>query len=187
MTIELYCVVTSITVISIICVTRKYHILMLSYVRTQCNLTYLDPACKKSFLHYKPFVKGITTHHWISFTNVIDPSFSVFFFVRFFRLMIKKNYRSSTSLALCKGNPPDLWFSSQRFSTVEKSQGSNVIIRLAWETVCHFKRNDPREQGSCGQHRAHLGPGGPRWAPRWPHESCYQGTHGNAFFVSVPL
>ena len=29
--------------------------------------------------------------------------------------------------------------------------------------------------GSCGQHGAHLGPGGPRWAQRWPHESCYQG------------
>ena len=26
-----------------------------------------------------------------------------------------------------------------------------------------------------GQHGAHLGPVGPRWAPCWPHESCYQG------------
>ena len=30
-------------------------------------------------------------------------------------------------------------------------------------------------QGSCGQHGAHLGPGGPRWAPCWPHELCYLG------------
>ena len=29
-------------------------------------------------------------------------------------------------------------------------------------------------QDSCGQHGAHLGPPGPRWAPRWPHEFCYQ-------------
>ena len=26
-----------------------------------------------------------------------------------------------------------------------------------------------------GQHEAHLGPTGPRWAPYWPHESCYLG------------
>ena len=25
---------------------------------------------------------------------------------------------------------------------------------------------------------AHLGPVGPRWAPYWPHEPCYQGTYG---------
>ena len=25
-----------------------------------------------------------------------------------------------------------------------------------------------------GQHGAHLGPVSPRWAPRWPHEPCYQ-------------
>ena len=29
-----------------------------------------------------------------------------------------------------------------------------------------------------GQHGAHLGPLGPRWDPRWPHEPCYLGcTH----------
>ena len=33
----------------------------------------------------------------------------------------------------------------------------------------------PREQGSWGHHGAHLGPAGPRWAPCWPHEPCYQG------------
>ena len=30
-------------------------------------------------------------------------------------------------------------------------------------------------QGSWGQHGAHLGPTGPRWAPCWPHELCYLG------------
>ena len=29
-----------------------------------------------------------------------------------------------------------------------------------------------------GQHGAHLGPTGPRWAPCWPHEPCYQGITG---------
>ena len=28
---------------------------------------------------------------------------------------------------------------------------------------------------SWGQHGVHLGPTGPRWAPRWPHELCYLG------------
>ena len=35
--------------------------------------------------------------------------------------------------------------------------------------------NKPRQQGSWGQHRAHLGPTGPRWALCWPHELCYLG------------
>ena len=34
----------------------------------------------------------------------------------------------------------------------------------------------PREQSSWCQHGAHLGPVGPRWAPRWPHEPCSQGV-----------
>ena len=33
----------------------------------------------------------------------------------------------------------------------------------------------PRKQSSWGQHGAHLGPVGPRWAPCWPHEPCSQG------------
>ena len=33
----------------------------------------------------------------------------------------------------------------------------------------------PWYQGSWGQHCAHLGLTGPRWAPCWPHESCYIG------------
>ena len=36
--------------------------------------------------------------------------------------------------------------------------------------TCH-----PRQQGSWGQHGTHLGPFGPRGAPCWPHEPCYQG------------
>ena len=28
------------------------------------------------------------------------------------------------------------------------------------------------------QHGAHLDPAGPRWAPYWPHEPCYQGCNG---------
>ena len=35
----------------------------------------------------------------------------------------------------------------------------------------------PRLQSSWGQHGAHLGPVGPRWAPCWPLEPCYQGLY----------
>ena len=34
----------------------------------------------------------------------------------------------------------------------------------------------PRQQSSWGQHGAHLGPVGPRWAPCWSHEPCKQGS-----------
>ena len=37
----------------------------------------------------------------------------------------------------------------------------------------------PRQQSSWGQHGCHLGPVGPRWAPCWPHEPCYQGSLPN--------
>ena len=33
----------------------------------------------------------------------------------------------------------------------------------------------PWQQGLWGQHGAHLGPTGPRWAPGGPHEPCYLG------------
>ena len=37
-----------------------------------------------------------------------------------------------------------------------------------------FARQYPIKQSSWGQHGAHLGPVGPRWAPCWPHEPCYR-------------
>ena len=38
-----------------------------------------------------------------------------------------------------------------------------------------------------GQHGAHLGPTGPRWAPCWPHELCYLGHSGTAQRCSFTL
>ena len=35
----------------------------------------------------------------------------------------------------------------------------------------------PWQQGWWGQHGAHLGPTGPRWAPCWPHQPCYLGWY----------
>ena len=43
---------------------------------------------------------------------------------------------------------------------------------------CHdaiMSSGNPWWQGSRGQHGAHLGPVGPRWAPCRPHEPCYLG------------
>ena len=45
---------------------------------------------------------------------------------------------------------------------------------------------DLTEISSWGQHEAHLGPFGPRWAPCWPHEPCYQGTHALPLFGCNP-
>ena len=42
-------------------------------------------------------------------------------------------------------------------------------------------------QSSWGQHGAHLGPVGPRWAPCWPHEPCYQGLLASERFVKITL
>ena len=48
---------------------------------------------------------------------------------------------------------------------------------------------NPRQQSSWGQHGAHLGPVGPRWAPCWPHGPCYQGydKYGPLFMRNVNL
>ena len=47
----------------------------------------------------------------------------------------------------------------------------------------------PRQQNSWGQHGAHLGPVGPRRAPSWPHEPCYQGCflefHGRTLHLVI--
>ena len=40
---------------------------------------------------------------------------------------------------------------------------------------------------SWGQHGAHLGPTGPRWAPCWPHEPCYLGNLEDVLFLSFIL
>ena len=51
------------------------------------------------------------------------------------------------------------------------------IKKRMWLLIRAFISNIPWEQGSWGQHGAHLGPTGPRWAPSWPHELfCYLGS-----------
>ena len=60
---------------------------------------------------------------------------------------------------------------------------SAKIIATLWTILCicllvvlHFSMilmTLPRYQSSWGQHGAHLGPVGPRWAPYWPVEPCH--------------
>ena len=67
-------------------------------------------------------------------------------------------------------------YSMQLFQTVNNGMNdmvTEVDISPLWNENMH-KSYPPRWQSSWGQHGAHLGPVGPRWAPCWPHEPCYQ-------------
>ena len=46
-----------------------------------------------------------------------------------------------------------------------------------WHNHCSEIIVSPWLQGSWGQHGAHLGPIGPKWAPCWPHEPWYLGCY----------
>ena len=55
-----------------------------------------------------------------------------------------------------------------------------------WQNLEHMRNNliiTPCVPG--GQHGAHLGPVGPRLAPCWPHEPCYQGCWSSSQKGSV--
>ena len=46
-----------------------------------------------------------------------------------------------------------------------------------------MKSKIARFMGPTWQHGAHLGPVGPRWAPCWSHEPCYQGSSSMTLFT----
>ena len=50
-----------------------------------------------------------------------------------------------------------------------------VRLWLGYHTFHKRARKAYPDRSSWGQHGAHLGPAGPRWAPCWPHEHCYLG------------
>ena len=51
-------------------------------------------------------------------------------------------------------------------------------INLFRQASCYnLNQYQAPDSSSWGQHGAHLGPTGPRWAPCWPHELCYLGRH----------
>ena len=51
--------------------------------------------------------------------------------------------------------------------------GLNMSCNIGQSANPLESRCMPWSQGSWGQHGAHLGWTGPRWAPCWPHEPCY--------------
>ena len=52
---------------------------------------------------------------------------------------------------------------------------SGALVTTAAMMKYGWVAEQPWQQGLWGQHGAHLGPTGPRWAPCWPHEICYLG------------
>ena len=62
---------------------------------------------------------------------------------------------------------------------------------ITWKCFPHcwplVKRIHPWKQSSWGQHGAHLGPTGPRWAPCWPNEPCYLGSFTRGSPHEVPV
>ena len=68
---------------------------------------------------------------------------------------------------------------------------SFIIVKYSVSNkfVCIFAlllRNLRRSKSSWGQHGAHLGPVGPRWAPCWPHDMMTS-SNGNSFRVTGHL
>ena len=69
-------------------------------------------------------------------------------------------------LALCEGNPP--------ITGGVPSQRANDMCRCY--LFVRLSNPDSKVRG------AHLGPVGPRWAPCWHHEPCYQGSCWKCLF-----
>ena len=53
------------------------------------------------------------------------------------------------------------------------------------ELFLQLSEQIPRWQSSWGQHGAHLGPVGPRWAPCWPHEPSNQGMYSQRLVCAL--
>ena len=56
------------------------------------------------------------------------------------------------------------------------------IYAAVCEPGIQFKIRVPWDQGSWGQHVAHLGPTGPREAPCWPPSFCHMGISFQVYF-----
>ena len=62
-------------------------------------------------------------------------------------------------------------FNQNDNSGAASDESFDKMTTFPFQCVCEL----PWYQGSWGQHGAHLGPTGPRWAPCWPHEPCCLG------------
>ena len=80
--------------------------------------------------------------------------------------------------------PPYMFLTALRWWTSDPP----LLLVKVWptRTVILARRQDPLgealpwQQGSWCQRGAYLGPTGPRWAPCWPHELCYLGSHDSS-------
>ena len=77
------------------------------------------------------------------------------------------------------------WYTCNEAERIESVTRDLKTIRVN-EGMCfetYFKVVKPyrtiQRARLMGQHGAHLGPVGPRWAPCWPHEPCYQGSRSS--------
>ena len=62
------------------------------------------------------------------------------------------------------------------FSEIDCPVGSPCVSRhCTKKSLILYGGAFPDSMVHGGQHGAHLGPTGPRWAPWWPHELCYLG------------
>ena len=72
-----------------------------------------------------------------------------------------------------------------RHPVVTRSHGRSLLSGASGDVPrnrhpIYMRYASPVSKVHGGQHGAHLGPTGPRWAPCWPHELCYLGRFGYA-------
>ena len=67
----------------------------------------------------------------------------------------------------------------RKICCVESLGSPEILSNCLMQKFFLEHRWNPREQGSWGQHGAHLGPVVPRWAPWWPHWTLLSGMSLN--------
>ena len=60
----------------------------------------------------------------------------------------------------------------QTFLLVDHTGAFTFLLKIVFKSYIKIPVINPDRK----VHGANLGPVGPRWAPCWPHEPCYQGT-----------
>ena len=87
-------------------------------------------------------------------------------------------------------NQTDVFKENNIFCTCLVFDPNRQIGNVKWhggmvELFLQLSEQIPRWQSSWGQHGAHLGPVGPRWAPCWPHEPSNQGMYSQRLVCAL--
>ena len=129
--------------------------------------------------HYNDVIMGAMVSQITSLTIVYSTVYSG---------ADQRKYQTSVSLALVRGihrrpvNSPHKWPATWKmfpFDDVIMNKIQKFLNRIRGQTdwlgsfLISCTIDETAWQGSWGQHGAHLGPTGPRWAPCWPHELFY--------------